>query len=85
MNGDQYKPWWQRLPIAILISVTFAIGAYRVAVTDNGLDGVVMLTVAVVLIGVWITVELFDKFYNARGDCYLCPDPSKHSQERDKA
>lgn len=62
-RSDPYRPWWHRLPLVVLLLILFAVGAYRVAVTDNGLDGIVMLTIATLLIGVWITVELHDRFY----------------------
>jgi hypothetical protein len=66
---------WHRLPISIIISVVFIVGAYRVSVTDNGLDGVALVVVGILLTGVWITIELHDKFYQE----HYCPDPSLHA------
>jgi hypothetical protein len=60
---SSYQPWWHRLPIGLIISALFFGGAYRTATTDNNLDGVVMITVAVLMVGIWITTELHDKFH----------------------
>jgi hypothetical protein len=59
----EYRPWWGRLPIIALIALLFSLGAYRIAVADNDMDGFAMVTVAILLVGVWLTVELHDKFY----------------------
>jgi len=80
---SEFAPWWSRLPIALLISVAFFIGAYRIAVADNGLDGIVLMVVAVILVGVWITIELHDRFYGEH-QRDVCPDPSAHKEENPK-
>lgn len=79
-----YRPWWHRLPVSIIISVVFLLGAYRIAVTDNGLDGVAMIVVGILLTGVWITIELHDKFYGEhQSQYYICPDPSIHGEDEE--
>lgn len=60
MNGG----WTSKLPISMIIAVAFVVGAYRIQTADNGLDGFVLITIAILLVGIWIAAELHDKFFS---------------------
>lgn len=60
--------WTSKLPISIVIAIAFILGAYRIQKDDNGFDGFVLITVAVILVGVWIAAELHDKFFTEYHD-----------------
>lgn len=55
--------WWARLPILLLAGVLFAGGAFRVSTTDGNVDGYALMAVALVLVGVWVTIDLHDRWH----------------------
>jgi hypothetical protein len=53
---------WGRVTISLGAALIFAVGAYRVSTTDNGLDGFALLAVSLVLTGIAITLELHERW-----------------------
>jgi Na+/pantothenate symporter len=56
-------PWWSRLPVGVIVLLLFGLGAYRAATAPDAIDGASMMTTALILVGVWIAVELHDKWH----------------------
>ena len=65
---------WLRLPSGILLIGVFGVGAYRAQSSPDGFDGVMMMTAALIPLGVWIAVELHDCWHN--------DDQGDHDEER---
>lgn len=53
---------WSRLPMGVVVALLFAAGAYRANQDPGDFDGVTLMAVSLILTGIWIAVELHDRW-----------------------